>query len=771
MSESHGNTRVHSKHHGFDGQDEIDIREIVGTIVANKWLILLVTILATVVGWIYTVTTPTQYEATALIQIENKSQGMGGFGGISESIASSSRASSSVQIETALMKSRFVLQPTVESLGLDVKVTPNYFLVLSKFFIHFHKSKKLVPPFLGMNRYAWGGERISVKRFKVPPQFFDSDFILVTKGDDVYELYTHEKKLVLQGRVGEVVESSITSRIPGIKILVTELYANVGTEFNLIQQSANNVAKGISDNLTVVDIGSGQGVGTGILNVLLSGTNKQLLPTILNAIVDFDIQRNIDKKNVEIKKTLDFLRQQAPILKNGLEHTETALSVFKTGYGFSGVNVNYGGKNGSGGNSDGIGFGGGSAFLEKLVAIDKNIEEMKLKKDELLQSFTEKHPVILALNRQQKRLEQELSILEDKIKTLPETEQKMLALARDVKVKEQMYMLILSKIQELQITQAGIVGDVRMLTPATSAAELPSKQLTIIAAATLIGFLLAVAIIFTRKVLTRGVDNPDDVEDYLGVPTYAVLPYSREQKKLTREVKRNIRGTGPFILAASKPKDLTIEGLRSLRTTIQFTLQEAATNVLAVLGTSPGIGKSFVSANLAQLLADGGKNVLLIDADIRKGKMHSYLECKKSPGLAEILNGNTEFDAVKNKIKDKFDFVACGESFGPSPAELFLSGEFQMFIDSVANVYDAVIIDTPPILAVTEGVIIAQKIHSVNLLLIGIGVDDLRGVEYAIKRLSKSGVKVNGLVFNNMVRSQSKSAYGYGNYGYYDGEK
>lgn len=768
MSENNGN--IHRKCHG---NDDIDIKGIFETVIANKWLILLITVFAIIIGWIYSTTIPTMYESTALVQIENKSQGIGGIGNSELLAASGSRMSSTVQVEIALMKSHFVLQPTVELLGLNVKVIPRYFPVLSKFFIHFHKSKKIARPFLDMSRYVWGGEKINVKQFKASPQFFDSNFIIVAKGNGSYELYTAARKLVLQGKVGEDIESTT---IPGIRICIDELSANVGAEFDLIQQSAGGVADIINSNLVISDIGAVQGVGTGILNMVLSGPDQQLLPLTLNTIINYDIQRNIDKKNIEIQKTLDFLRQQAPILKDTLERTEAILSDFKGDYvaGGADINTNINVNNGAAASvNSGFGSGGMSfsrnIFLDKLVALDKTIEEIKLKRGELLQSFTEKHPIIIALNRQQKIIEQELLVLEDKIKTLPKTEQKILGLNRDIRVKEQMYMLILGRIQELQIAQAGNVSDVRLLTPATSATELPSKSLFFVGVTALIGFLLSIIIIFTRKALVRGVEDTDYVEDYLGIPTYAVLPYSREQKKIAREVKRNIRGTGPFILAYSKPKDLVVEGLRSLRTMVQFTLQEAKANVLTVLGTSPGIGKSFVSANLAQLFVDGGKNVLLIDSDIRKGKMHLYFEGKKKPGLAEILSGKMGVDEVKRKVKNRFDFVACGESTGPSPAELFLSDKFQNFIAKSAEIYDIIIVDTPPILAVTEGVVIAQKINSVNLLLVGIGVDDLHGTAYAVRHLNKGGVRVNGLVFNNLTRITSR--HGYGSYGYYDDEK
>jgi len=732
--------------HYHKDMDEIDLSEILGTIWTHKVFILLVTFFAVFCAWVYTVIIPQEYEASSLIQIDSKSNAASGIKSfdIPGEMGGSLSSASSSQIESALIKSRFVIQPAIEFLGLDIQVKPNSFPLLSKFFIHYHKNSKLAKPFWGMNKYVWGGESISVKQFKVPNNFLDQVFTIVAGANDTYQLY-FDHKLVLNGKVGENAESEITSKIPEVKILITDLRANGGAEFKIYQQPLGKVLKEISKNLAITDIGGAGSPETGILNVVFRGTNQWLLPKVLNTILAYDIQNNVDKKNLEIQKTLGFLEQQVPILKDSLEQAETALNDFRATTGLS--NEAAGGKN---------------ILLDKLVTLDQTLEAIKLKKEDLLQTFTEKHPLIISLNAQQKRLEKELAVLEGEIKNLPKDQQKALSLERDIKVKDQLYSLLLGKIQELQIVQAGIVSDVRVLNAAVAANPLPSKQLVILGIGALIGLILAIIIIFIRKLLTKMIDNPDEVESRLGIPAYAFVPYSKEQKRLTQLTKQHVVSGEHLVLAKMKPRDLAVESLRSLRTMLQFALQDTKTNIVTILGTSPAVGKSFVALNLAQLLVDSGKKVLLIDADLRKGKLHSYFGMPSKLGFAEVLAGEISFEQAKRTLNEKMDLLTCGKAI-ISPADLFIREQFKQTVALVSSLYDLVIIDTPPVLAVTDSMIMLQKITSVNVLLVAIGADTLPGVEHVIKRFSNNGAKISGLVFNNLTRVQ----YGYGNYGYY----
>jgi tyrosine-protein kinase Etk/Wzc len=402
-----------------------------------------------------------------------------------------------------------------------------------------------------------------------------------------------------------------------------------------------------------------------------------------------------------------------------------------------------------------------------MVALEKAITEVKLKKVELLQDFTERHPYVIAINDQQNRLKHELSALEAEVKTLPRTEQKMLSLERDVRVKSELYSLILSKIQQLQIVKEGTISDVRILNLATKATKLPSKAPLIITGGLLFGFILALGIILLRRVFMQRMDDPDYIEERLGVPLYAVIPHSKKQSQIFREIKRGLHKGASTVLATIHTKDLAIEGLRSLRTILLLSLQKSENNVVAILGASPNIGKSFVSTNLAYVLADGGKKVLLIDADLRRGKIHSYVAQNVSPGLTEILAEKTTFEHAKRNLNGKVfmngggvDFLPCGQ-YPDNPAELLFGDSIERIVEKVASKYDVVIIDTPPILAAADAIIIA-KCASVNLLLVGSKSESIRELEHTIKRLQKHHIDVQGLIFNSTTLATGYGGYGYG---------
>jgi tyrosine-protein kinase Etk/Wzc len=292
---------------------------------------------------------------------------------------------------------------------------------------------------------------------------------------------------------------------------------------------------------------------------------------------------------------------------------------------------------------------------------------------------------------------------------------------------------------------------------------LPSKKALILLGSLLFGFILAAMIIFIRELFSRKLEDPSYVEEYLNLPIYAIIPHSKNQEKLVRAAKRKLPGEGSFVLAERNAKDLAIEGIRSLRTTLQFALNEAKNNIIGITGSSPNIGKSFVSVNLAYVLADAGKRVLLIDADMRKGKIQAYFSDKKESGLAEILGGDVGFKQALQTINDKIDFIATGH-YPKNPSELLISGKFTDFLTEVSKSYDVVLIDTPPVLAVTDAVIITKQ-AGINLLVVGSGKEELKEVEHAVKRLQKNKVEINGLVYNNIQKKEK--SYGYYEYNYY----
>jgi tyrosine-protein kinase Etk/Wzc len=217
------------------------------------------------------------------------------------------------------------------------------------------------------------------------------------------------------------------------------------------------------------------------------------------------------------------------------------------------------------------------------------------------------------------------------------------------------------------------------------------------------------------------------------------------------------------VLALRAPADLAVESLRSLRTALLYSLIEARSNVVAMAGPSPAIGTSFVAFNLAQLLADSGQRTLLVDGDLRDGHLHSVAGFERGPGLSELLAGGDLAPAVR-RVSDGLDLLTAGR-VPPNPSELLMGPRFRDLIDRASREYQLVVIDTPPILAVTDAAIIARQ-AGVTLVVLRPGQHPMRDATLAVRRLSQSGVRPAGIVLNDVRRGASAAAYGSGLHGH-----
>jgi tyrosine-protein kinase Etk/Wzc len=296
---------------------------------------------------------------------------------------------------------------------------------------------------------------------------------------------------------------------------------------------------------------------------------------------------------------------------------------------------------------------------------------------------------------------------------------------------------------------------------------IPTNKLALFFGSILGGFILGALAVITRNLLHRKVSDPMMVEKKFGLTNLAIIPYSNKQQELY--LAHNPKQHMVPLLAQADPRDLSIEALRSLRTSLQFALIDARNNVMTIIGVAPGIGKSFVSVNFAYLLADAGKKILLIDGDIRKGHLRDYFQVGKSKGLTEIICGTAKFEEVViHGQHPKLDFLATGE-YPPNPSELLMSQKFKEFIEDVSKHYDLVIIDTAPILAVTDAAIIAQHTGA-NFIVLASDMHDTAEIELALKRFAANKVHINGMIFNFSKPQKglyrSGHAHKYGKYQY-----
>ena len=199
----------------------------------------------------------------------------------------------------------------------------------------------------------------------------------------------------------------------------------------------------------------------------------------------------------------------------------------------------------------------------------------------------------------------------------------------------------------------------------------------------------------------------------MDLPVYATVPRSPVQESRIRLLKKKKHIP---ILAVKNGDDIAIESLRSMRTAIHFALSAAKNNLIMISGPAPEVGKSFISTNLAAILAQSEKRVLIIDADLRRGYLHKYFNHDNQAGLTDYLNGQQDLDTIiKTTEVTGLNVITRGKS-PTNPSELLSSAKFVALLEQLSPLYDHVIIDTPPILAVTDGIIISQY-TGVNLVI------------------------------------------------------
>jgi tyrosine-protein kinase Etk/Wzc len=721
--------------------NDIDLLALFGTLLDRKRFIIIVTVIFSIVGVAIAVLSTPVYKATAMIQVEESSPSVPGL----DDMASMFEGTSEAITEIELLKSRSVLGEAIDSLKLDTVVEPKLLPIIGGYF---HRkftpisTNQLAEPMFGASSYAWGGETLDLFLFEVPQGLFGEEFELVAGKEQSFTLYAPDGEKVISGQVGTEVSNSL------YQITVRKLNARPGTRFILIKNYRLSTILDLQREIGAAE----KGKKSGIINLSYQNQTPQHAETVLNEIAEIYVRQNVERNSAEAKKSLDFLRVQLPKIKTDLEQAEAQFNDFQKEQ--KSVNISL--------ETQGV--------LEQIVELDTALQEVELKRLEISRKFKRQHPNYQAVLSQIKSIEQQKGKLSSKIQALPEIQQELLSLMRDVEVGNEIYMLLLAKTQELDIVRAGTVGNVRVVDRAEVDRTEPvkPKKAIIVFVAMLLGGFIAIVIVLIQKTLNKGVEDPSEIEA-IGLSVYASIPFSKGQESLTEKFKRGSKGKSKVnmsLLAIDNPADLTIESIRSLRTSLHFAMLEAKNNIITISGPSPEVGKSFVSANLAAILAQGGQKVLIVDADMRKGYLQRWFNLEWDGGLSDFLSGKLTLDQViKSTGVDNLDIITRG-LVPPNPSELLLQPRFSQLIEQVQAQYDFVIIDTPPILAVTDPAIVAA--HSGTTLLVSrFGKNPIREIEYTRNRFEQNGIDVKGLIFNGVVKKAS-NAYGY--YGYYNYE-
>nr|HCI8861665.1 polysaccharide biosynthesis tyrosine autokinase [Klebsiella variicola] len=538
---------------------------------------------------------------------------------------------------------------------------------------------------------------------------------------------------IFSGKVGERKE------VNGVALYIADTTLTQGNTYTLKKIAEVTAISNLLEQLNI----SEKGKDTGIISLSINGSDPVKIKNILSVISRIYLSQNIERKSAEAAKSLDFLDKQLPEIRTALDESENKLNLYRQQK--DSVDLSLEAK----------------SVLDTVVQLDSQLNELTFREAEISKLYTKEHPSYKALLEKRRTLEDEKKRLSGKITALPQTQQEILKLTRDVQVNQEIYMQLLNKKQELSISKASTVGNIRIIDPAiTNPEPIAPQSVLIILMMTIFGAIVSIVYIIIHTILHKGIQSAEQLEE-MGMNVYASVPLSELQFDKTNKGGKLKAKRG--ILSEDSPADVTVEAIRSLRTSLHFATMEARNNIIMISGPNPGIGKSFISTNLAVVIAQANMRVLLIDADLRRGELHKDFSIEMKNGLSDLLSNSVEYEKaiIKNKIAN-LDFLPRGQ-VPPNPSELLMRKQFSNLLDWASNNYDLVIIDTPPVFAVTDPVIIGKHAGTSFLVALFEG-NTVKEIDAAKRRFENNGININGIILNGVVKRATNK---YGNYAYY----
>ncbi len=711
-------------------EDTIDLKELFFSLIAQWKLIALCIILSLIAALLYLRTTPDTYSVNALVQVEeNKGASAALLGDLSGMIDQKQPA----QAEIEILKSRMVLGNAIQKLNLDIVINGK-----ENGFIH-----RLFYPHSYRSEYSEHNvqfhddlKHFNVRQFEVPKEYLNQPLDLS---------FNHHKFILTNPKNDQVLYEGLinqNAQTNGLWKVTIFTQDQLSDHYTIQKRSLPAAVDHLLQDFSVAE----KGKLTGILGLNLQGEDKHHITHVLNEILVAYNRQNVERRSAETAQTLKFLDEQLPELKGKLDVAEREFNTFRQKYNTVDVTKE------------------SELYLSQSIALETQKTQIEQTVAEASAKYTSEHPVMQQMDAQLSAINNKITELNNTLKQLPDLQRRYLQLYREVEVQQQMYTSLLNSYQQLRIAKAGEIGNVRIVDTAVEPiSPIKPKKLQILILAIFLGGFLGTLLALLRNMMRSGVKDATQIENELDLPVYATVPRSPIQESRIKHLKKK---KAIPLLAVKDSDDIAIESIRSIRTTIHFALNEAKNNIIAISGPSPEVGKSFITTNLGAILAQGSKKVLIIDADMRRGYLHKYFNQDTVPGLSELLlDTASKNEVIKNTELDSLFFLSRGKS--PSnPSELLSSQKFKDLLDELSPEYDHILIDTPPILAVTDGVIITQY-AGVNLLVARHAKTQIKEIEITISRFEQANVKVNGVILNDVQHNSGGYGYGYGyNYTY-----
>jgi tyrosine-protein kinase Etk/Wzc len=709
--------------------DEIDLMALLLALLRGWKTILFFAILGLLIGILYSRYVNPTYKSEALIQIDEKSSGISALGGdISELIGAED---SKAQTEAELIRSRMVLEPVINSLHLRIRLADPEVGAIDR--IVNDRTNTAIHTPEGVSLTTTDGQA-SISQFNVSQGYLNQSFTL-TRSETGFTLSNNLDEF--KGQLNKPHQFKGTDG--QIQITVNDLPID-SHAISLTKQSLQRTTNAINNALSVVE----KGKQTGIIELSMTGNNQQQTSLILEEIVLSYVGQNQSRGTEDTTRTLEFMETQIPLLREKLEDSEAEFNEFRTKYGTIDVSQE------------------AEILLAENSQIDTQLSELKLKKADLTTYYTDEHPLVIQINEQIAVLNARKQKIDNTIAGLPEVQREFLKLSQDTEINREIYLNLLKNYQQLQIAKAGQKGFARIIDlPIDTFDAIAPRKLLIMALALILGGMLGAMLVLVKSMLRNVVKDPESIEAKTGVPVIATVPRSPLLTRLRKNKKSPNR-----LLAYADNNSLSYEAIKSLRTNLMFGMPVVGkvgerAKVVLITGESPGVGKSFISANLTEVFSQLDKKVLIIDADMRLGELHKMFDMTPDNGLGDYLAQHIELATVIHPTSiDNIDFMPRGQH-PKNPSSLLSGDKFEQMMTALNEHYDYIVIDSPPILAASDAMIMSH--YADRVLMVTRYDQSVEGqVAYAIKQMHKADIQVDGIILNDVQQGlMSKYSYHY----------
>lgn len=720
-------------------QQELDLNLYIRALIRSRAAIFKSVSVALSLALLYLFLATPQYASNVLLQLVPSEAYPAS---IDNSLPPLDPANDAVLAGIEILTSRRVVGRVVDRLHLDIISEPEYFPIigapLARIFNLFDDDPSdLRSPLLGMKSYAWGGEEIVVDQFDVPAYFEDEDFDLVTGEQGTFQLLDEEESVIIEGTVGQLSRGSIT--MPNgskeeISILVSKLVGHTGSGF-LVNKIPWMIAVAEYQEILIAEEVS---VNSGIIDLSLEGPDPVEIARVLDTVVQIYLNENVLKKLDELDRILVFVNGQLPEVKASLQLAQAELSQYYEEYGGVDITMET------------------STLLAQLEEVQELISAIELLRIDYVRSYTQEHPILTSLEDKSKQLQARKDAITAELAELPVSEIVEINVERNVEIASEIYLALLQMQQELSIAKAGVGSNVWIIDDASIPIEISSPYYLLIPLLAVFtgGFIGTVGVLFRRRNV-EVIESPNAL-DSLGMLVISIR-HSPGQRKIDRLIARN-KAPAAHFLSEFAPLDIAVEGLRDLHNSLLLSDTTLGSNPLLLCTAVPDSGGSFIMINLMHLLAESGKSVVVIDADVRGGHIHKSVGKRRAPGLSDVVLDN--FDL--NEALQTLAVSHYGESTGTQMAilgagrqlddstQVFMAAGFAQAVNSLKRQFDIVLIHTPPVIGSTDALVITKFVEGNCLMVIRAGQLTREEIDLAIRRFTQEGNKFHGVVLNDV---------------------